>query len=163
MAFPVCFLLFMVPFPFVQELGFSLQGVSVESSAWLLRQFGMSVMVVGRELHVNDLVFTIGLPCSGINTLVALLALAAVYTHLLTGPLAKRAVLFVLAFPIAVAANILRVASIVLIANFADVDVATGVYHDISSPLFFILAFGFLVLIGRVLKCKLSFEVPKAT
>jgi len=161
MAFPACFLVFMVPFPFVQDLGFSLQGVSVESSAWLLRLFGMSVEVVGRELRVNDLTFTVGLPCSGINTLIALLALAAVYTHLLTGPLAKRVLLFVLAFPVAIAANILRVTSIVLVANFADVDVATGVYHDISSPLFFILAFGFLVLIGRVLKCKLGFEVPR--
>ena len=161
MAFPACFLVFMVPFPFVQELGFSLQGVSVDSSSWLLRLFGMPVDVVGRELHLDDLVFTIGLPCSGINTLIALLALAAVYTHLLTGPWAKRGLLFVLAFPIAIAANILRITSIVLIANYADVDVATGIYHDISSPLFFILAFGFLVLIGRVLKCKLSFEVPR--
>ncbi len=160
MAFPIFFLLFMIPFPFVQDLGFTLQGVSVESSAWLLRLFGMSVDVVGRELHLGDLAFTVGLPCSGINTLIALLALTAVYTYLLAGSWRRRAFLFILAFPIAIAANILRVTSIVLVARFGNVDVATGVYHDVSSPLFFALAFLCIVLLARLMKCKLGFGVP---
>ena len=82
-VFPLCFLIFMIPLPFIQEIGFYLQTISVHSSAWLLTVVGFSVTTVGPEIHLRDAIFTIGLPCSGINTLIALLALAAVYVYLL--------------------------------------------------------------------------------
>ena len=156
MLFPLCFLVFMIPLPFIQELGFSLQKVSVHSSAWLLDAMGLTVSTVGPEIHLGDASFTVGLACSGINSLISLLALAAVYAYILIGPVYKRAILFVLAFPIAILANILRVVSIILVAHYRGVDAATGLYHDISSPLFFIVGFLCLILLGWILRCKLS-------
>ena len=158
-VFPLCFLIFMIPLPFIQEIGFHLQTISVHSSAWLLTVVGFSVTTVGPEIHLGDAVFTIGLPCSGINTLIALLALAAVYVYLLTGPVYRRTILFTMAFPLAILANILRIASIVLVANYCGEATATGWYHDLSSPLFFLIAFLCLVLIGRLLGCRLRFHV----
>jgi len=153
--FPLSFLIFMIPLPFIQELGFSLQTISVHSSAWLVRVFGLPVTTVGPEIHLGDIVFTIGLPCSGINTLIALLALAAVYGYLLLGPVYKRAILFIIAFPLAIGANTLRIASLILIAKYHGVEAVSGFYHDISSPLFFVIAFLFLILLGRILGCRL--------
>jgi len=155
MVFPLCFLIFMIPLPFIQEMGFHLQSISTDSSAWLLEVVGLSVTTVGPEIHVGDIVFTVGLPCSGINTLIALLALAAVYAYLLMGPLYKRAILFVIAFPIAILANIFRIAAVILVANNHGTDVAMGFFHDLSSVLFFLLAFLCLVLLGRLLRCRL--------
>lgn len=159
--FPLCFLIFMIPPPFLQEIGFSLQYTSVHSSAWFLRMLGLSVATVGPEIHIGDTAFTIGLPCSGVNTLIALLALAAVYAYLLTGPVYKRAILFAIAFPLAILANILRIVSIILVANYHGVEVATGFFHDLSGPLFFAIAFLFLVLLGRLLGCRLRVRVPR--
>jgi exosortase len=158
-VFPLCFLIFMIPLPFIQEIGFYLQTISVHSSAWLLTAVGLPVTTIGPEIHLGDVTFTIGLPCSGINTLIALLALAAVYVYLLTGPFYKRAILFVSAFPLAILANVLRIASIILVANSCGEETAMGWFHDLSSPLFFIIAFLCLVLIGRLLRCRLRFHV----
>lgn len=153
-AFPIVFLIFMIPLPPIQELGYSLQEVSVRSSAWVLDVLGMSVSTVGPEIHLGDAVFTIGLACSGINSLIALLALGAVYSFVLDGPLYKRVIVLVAAFPIAMLSNVLRIVSIILVANYWGVDAASGLFHDVSSPLFFVLAFLALILFGRVLGCK---------
>lgn len=156
LAFPLGFLVFMIPPPFMEKIGYSLQSDSIHSSSWFLKAVGLHVTTAGPEIHLGNTAFTIGLPCSGINMLIALLALAAVLAYILTGPVYKRAILFVVAFPIAILANIVRIVSIILIAHYYNVKFATGFYHDISSLLFFLVAFLFLVLLSRLLGCKLA-------
>jgi exosortase len=156
LAFPLGFLLFMIPPPFLERMDYSLQSNSIHASAWFLKAVGLPVTTAGPEIHLGDDTFTIGLPCSGINMLIALLALAAVFAYILTGPVYRRAILFVVAFPIAILANIIRIISIILIAHYYNVKFATGFYHDISSLLFFLVAFLFLVLLSWLLGCKLA-------
>jgi exosortase len=158
MAFPLVFLLFMIPLPFVQNLAYDLQEISVVSSSWLLETLRLPITSSGPEIYLKTTTFTIGLPCSGINTLVALLALSAVYAYILTGSVIRRTSIFILSFPIAIMANILRISSIIIVAYFASVDTAVGWYHDISSPLFFAIAFLILVLISRLFKCRLNYK-----
>ncbi len=157
LAFPLVFLLFMVPFPFVPDLAYRLQAISVFSSSRLLEFFRLPITSSGAEIYLQTTVFSVGIPCSGINSLVALLALVAVYAFILLGPLSRRFGLFVLAFPIAIVANILRIVSIIAIAYFFNVQTAVGWYHDISSPIFFILAFLAVVLAGRLMKCQINY------
>lgn len=155
MAFPVAFLLFMIPFPYFNEISFRLQNVSIHSCTWLLHALGLAITTSGSEITLDDTTFTIGLVCSGLNTLVALVALAAVFAYMLDGPAFKRVILFLLSFPLALLANALRIVSIILIAHFYDVGFATGFYHDISSLLFFLLAFLSLILISWIAGCRL--------
>jgi exosortase len=159
MAFPLVFLLFMLPAPFVQEIAYRLQEISVVSSSWLLETLRFPITSSGPEIYLKGTTFTIGLPCSGINTLVALMALSAVYAHILTGSYVKRVSLFILSFPIAILANILRITTIIIVAYFASVETAVGWYHDISSPLFFALSFLLLILIARILKCRINYDI----
>jgi exosortase len=158
LMFPLGFLIFMVPFWFIQDLAFRLQYLSVSWAAWIAKMFGLPIITTGSEIHMGDVTFTVGIVCSGINTLVALLALSAVYCYVLKGSLPKRFGLFVLAFPIAILANIFRIASIIIVAYFFDVKTATGWYHDISSPLFFAISFLILVLIGWLMKLGIGYE-----
>jgi exosortase len=159
LVFPLVFLLFMVPFRFIQDLAYTLQYLSVHWAAFVVGHVGLPIQTVGAEIHLGNLKFTVGIVCSGINTLVALMALAAVYAFILKGSVYKRSLLFVLAFPLAIGANVLRIASIILVAYFFNVETATGWYHDLSSPLFFFLAFLLLVLIGRILRFKVNYDV----
>jgi exosortase len=159
LVFPLVFLVFMIPAPFIQDVAYRLQEISVVSSSWLLETLGLPITSNGPEILLKTTTFTIGLPCSGINTLVALLALSAVYAYILTGSTIKRAVIFILAFPIAILANILRISTIIMVAYFASVETAVGWYHDISSPLFFAISFLILVLIGRLFKCRLNYNI----
>jgi exosortase len=159
MVFPLVFLLFMIPAPFVQNIAYRLQEISVVSSSWLLETLRLPITSSGPEIYLKTTTFTIGLPCSGINTLVALLALSAVYAYILTGSVIKRTSIFILSFPIAIMANILRITTIIIVAYFVNVETAVGWYHDISSPLFFAISFLVLILISRLFKCKLNYSI----
>ena len=159
LAFPLVFLLFLVPFRFIEDLAYSLQGISVHWAAWIAKIIGLPIITSGAEIHMGSTTFTVGIVCSGINTLVALMALSAVYAYILKGAPARRWGLFIIAFPIAIGANILRIASIIVVAYFVDVNTATGWYHDISSPLFFFLAFGVIILAGHWLRLKINYDI----
>jgi len=157
--FPIVFLGFMIPLPFIQDMGYRLQTISIDSSSWVLDVLGLPITTSGPEIQLKDTAFTIGLPCSGANTLIALLALMAVYVYVLKGSLYKRTALYVLAVPIAIFANTLRIVSIIMVAYYHDVGAATGWYHDVASPLFFFIAFLFLVLCGWIMKCSLNYAM----
>jgi exosortase len=159
LIFPLVFLLFMVPFWFIQDLANNLQYISVHWAAYIVDMLGLPISTVGNEIHLGNITFTVGIVCSGINTLVALMALSAVYAYILKGSILKRLVLFVLAFPIAIAANILRISTIIMFAYVIDLKAATGWYHDISSPVFFFLAFLVLILISRLMKLKINYDI----
>jgi exosortase len=160
LVFPLVFLLFMVPFRFIQDLAYDLQYLSVHWAAFLADVAGLPIVTSGTEIHLGgSITFTVGIVCSGINTLVALMALAAVYAFILKGAVYQRTGLFILAFPLAIGANVLRITSIILVAYYYNVEAATGWYHDLSSPLFFFIAFLVLVLIGRLLRFKINYDV----
>lgn len=160
-AFPLCFLIFMVPLPFMQDIGYELQSISINASSGILGITPLPITCVGPEIHLGDEKFIIGLACAGTNTLVALLALSAVYVYILKGPVYKRTIVFLIAFPLAVIANILRIISIILVAHYISIETANGWYHDyLANPLFYFIAFLCLMLVGRIMGCHL---VPEST
>lgn len=160
-AFSLGFLIFMIPLPFLDHVGYRLQSFSVDHSASLLETMGLPITTSGTEILLRDTAFNIGLPCSGMNSLIALLALAAVFAYLLTGPVYKRAIVFIAALPIAILANTLRIASIILVANYHGTEFATGFFHSLSSLLFFFIAFLFLVLCSKILGCRLIVPIQQ--
>ena len=152
--FPWFFLIFMIPLPALLDLGYWLQEISVKSSSGLLSLLGLPVVRVGQEIHLDSLAFSVGVGCSGLNTFVALLALATFYAYLLAGPLPRRIVLLALVLPIAIAANTIRIVSIVLIGWHMSMDTAMT-FHDYSDPFFFAVALFALLLLSRAMKCRL--------
>jgi exosortase len=159
MTFPLCLLVFMIPPPFLNEFGYHLQSFSAHHSASLVGAIGIPVTTLGAEIGLEDSTFVVGLPCSGLNTFISLLALAAIFVYLLTGPFYKKAILLALAFPIAILANVLRIASLLLIADHFGAKAATGFFHGFSSLLFFLIAFLCLVVLARLLKCSIILPV----
>jgi exosortase len=131
----------------------------VFASTRLLAIFSLPIVSTGGEIYLKDLVFSVGLPCSGIDSLIALLALATVYSYLLSGILYRRIGLALLAIPIAIGANIFRIMSIILLAYFYDFETALGWFHDLASPLFFLLAFLVIILVGWILKLRINYGI----
>ncbi len=157
LVFPLAFLLFLIPFPFVSGLAYYLQAFSVFASTGLLGVFGLPINSTGGEIFLGNLVFSVGLPCSGIDSLIALLALATVFSYLLQGPFYRRVALVILAIPIALGTNILRIMSIIVLAYFYDFETAIGWYHDIASPIFFLLAFLLIALAAWIMKLHFNY------
>jgi len=162
MAFAIGFLIFMIPMPFVGDVAFDLQRLSIHSSGWLLRVSGMPITVTGNLIILEDSTFSVGLPCSGLNTLIALMAFTALYAYLLAGSSSKRVLLFLCSVPVALLANILRIASIVVVAHFYDKDFAAGFYHDVSSLLFFLMALLCIALIGKILGIRFALRISRS-
>ncbi len=158
LLFPVSFLIFAIPLPLLilKKLTFVLQSFSARYSASIIELLGIPVERIGAEIHLQNAAFTIGLPCSGMNTLLSLLAMAAILIYVLRCPTYKKAVLFCAAVPIAIGANIFRVVAILLVANSYGAETAMKFFHNFSSPFLFITAFIFLILISITIGCKVK-------
>jgi len=156
MAFPLCFLILMIPFPFIDNVGTSLQSLSVHQSASLLETMRVPITTEGNEIHTDDASFAIGPACDGVNMLIPLLALAAIFVYVLKGPHYKRTLILIAAIPAAILANTLRIVSIIVVADHHGTELATGFFHDFSSLLFYVVAFLALILISGLLGCRLK-------
>ena len=153
-VFPTLFLIFMIPMPFISSISYHLQTITTHSSAAIARLFGIPAVITGNQIELPDASFVVGIPCSGISSLISLLALAAIMAFVVSGSSWKRGVLFLSAFPIAILANTIRVASVLLIGNKWGSEAAMGFFHGFSSILLFLLAIALLILLARLLRCK---------
>ncbi|MDY7042039.1 MAG: exosortase/archaeosortase family protein, partial [Chloroflexota bacterium] len=133
--FPLAYLGFAVPLPFVDAIATHMQDLTAQAATTLVRAMGVPAASEGGRITLESCSLVVGAPCSGMRSLVALLAVAAVLAYLLRGPWPKRVILFVLAAPLAVAANIIRVVSLLLVANGWGEDAALSYWHTFASPL----------------------------
>lgn len=150
LAFPLAYMIFLVPMPggVLDLVGFPLQLWASGTTAAILRSTGMEVTRSGVNLAVPGYNFQVAQACSGLSSLVALVGVTAVYAYLTKLPTAYKWVLFLLALPIALAANVVRITTIALVGYEWGPDVATNIYHDWSSPILFLAAICLLFVIN---------------
>jgi len=150
---PYLFLYFAVPWPdlLVGYLSFPMQYAAASYAGMWGSLLGLPVVQRGVSLHVGRVVFEVAAPCSGMRSLVALMALAALMAHLAEGPRGRRLVLFLLGAPVALVANAARILLILVIGANWGQRAAEGFFHGFSGMVLFLLAVGLLVLAGRML------------
>jgi exosortase len=153
-AFPVAYLAFAAPLPVVDLLSAPLQRVTVLASTALARLVGIPAANEGSRVILSTCDLNVGAPCSGLYSLVALLALAAVMAYVLEGRWWARVALVVLALPVALLANVTRVFALLVVAERWGADVALGLWHDWSGLVLFGLAVLLLLLSGSWLGCR---------
>lgn len=154
MAFPVAFLLCMVPLPYVlyYQATFPLQ---VESSRWaaaLLGWAGMPVVREGNILNLEGYSLEVVTACSGLRSIMALGTIALFLTDFMTGSRVSKLILVVTAVPIAVLANVLRLATTAAIASLAGPEAAESFLHELSGVVVFIAGLVALIVIGKGLE-----------
>ena len=154
-AFPLLFLLAAIPLPIVEQIGPPLQSFATTASVGVARLAGIDASSIGSQITLPGLAgaFIVGIPCGGLNSLVALLTMTAVAMYVFKGPAVSHMVLFLIAIPIALAANVTRLVLLFLIAVKWGADAGMRYFHDWSSIVLFIVALGILLLAARLLKC----------
>ena len=156
LAFPLGFLLFMVPIPpsVLNPVIVGLQfGVSA-FAVWLLRGFGIEVFRQGNvlELAGGGSLF-VAEACSGITSIVTLLPLGCMLAWFSETRPARRLWIVAAVIPIAMFGNLLRVVATVVAADAWGVERATtGSLHDSAGVLTFVLACLLLVGFGSVIR-----------
>ncbi|MBD3161503.1 MAG: exosortase [Candidatus Eisenbacteria bacterium] len=154
-AFPVLFLLFMVPaLPwFMDVVGFRLKLLAAQGAVGIAQGIGVAVEREGVNLLFPEGTLAVENACSGLRSMIALLALGALFAYFSRGVLWRRILLFAIALPIAVAANVLRIATLCVYAGVAGVSQAAGLFHDVGGYALFLLAFLMLAAGKKVLRC----------
>lgn len=153
MAFPVLFLLLMIPLPSIlfNQLAFPLQLVASQVGETAITAAGVPVLREGNVLHLPARTLEVAEACSGIRSLVSLLMLAIVLGYFSEPRPPARVALAVSAIPIAILANAARVAGTGLAAEWVSPAAAEGFFHTFSGWLVFVVAFAGLLIVQQVL------------
>lgn len=152
-AFPLTFLLFMIPLPFINRLSPALESLTASVATDVVRLLGIAASNVGSQIQLENSSFVVGAACSGLNSVVALATLVVIFVYVLEGTLRAKIILLVLAVPIAMVANIFRVSSLLVIAHFFGAEAGMRYFHDYSSLVLFLLAFLLLIMVSRLVGC----------
>jgi exosortase len=145
--FPVAFLLFMIPLPAVvfYAITFPLQQLAAEQAAWVLDVLGVPVLLDGNVIHLSQISLGVTEACSGIRSLISLLAAAVAGAYLLIPSGWAMAVFVASAVPITILANAGRVVSTGLIGQWFGVEYAAGFFHEAAGLVVYSFAFACLV------------------
>ena len=152
--FPALFLLFCLPFhTYLDLVTIHLRLLAVSVASGVLSGCGVDVVREGTMLVSPTGAFAIDIaePCSGLRSLFAMMALTAGYSYFTQPTWFRRGLLFALAIPIALAGNVTRILSIVLVAVTCSSDFATGFYHDYSGYVVFLVAVFLMVVTGGLI------------
>jgi len=134
LLFPLAYLAFMVPLPFIERSTLPLALFTGVCSSGLIQFLGIDLQVVGNAITLPNANLVIGAQCSGINSLIALTALTALAAYILDGPLWAKILLTLAAIPLALISNILRVSSLIYVAKEYGAESAFTFYHDYLTP-----------------------------
>lgn len=157
LAFPIGYLAFGLGLyrGLLGSVGFAMQGVTATGAALFGRALGLPVVQDGLVLRVGGYSFIVAEACSGMSSLVSLLALAAVWTHFVQASLAARLTVLLSVLPLVLLANITRVALVLQVAAWFGQDAALGYYEGASNLVLFGLALAGLVIVSRMVGCRL--------
>jgi exosortase len=153
---PVLLLVLSVPIPEVVlgSLSFPLQLQASKLGAAMLDWRHVPVQLAGNVLQLPGRSLFVTEACSGLRSLTALLALGLLMGGLWLGTVSGRVALLVVAIPVAMAINGLRIFVTGFLSYFVDPALGEGVMHYSEGWVLFIVALvilaGFTWLLARV-------------
>lgn len=143
----------MVPWPAIvlNTLTFPLQLLAARLSTASLQLIDLPVYREGNVIFLPHTTLEVVEACSGIRSLVSLLALAMVFAYMTQRAAWQRLLLVLAAIPIAIIANAFRIWGTGVLAHFYGSQVAEGFYHTFAGWLVFVVAFILLGITGFLL------------
>jgi len=152
-GFPFAYLFFMVPLPFIvyDSLALPLKFAVTKYSVAILKLVGIPVLREGNVITLVNTTLEVADACSGMRSIVSLLALAAALAYFTQKEWWRRGVLVLLAIPIAVLANGVRVVGTGILAVRFGSGVAEGFFHEFAGLVIFSVAMAMLMLAAYLL------------
>jgi exosortase A len=156
LAFPLGFLAFMFPLPMraISAISFPLKMMVANLGTKIMELSGMLIVREGAMIYLVNTSLSVGDPCSGIRSLIALMAMGALFAYLLRGSFAKKFLIFLLAAPVAIATNVLRVCGLIFAADKLGGEWAAPEhwFHTASGLAVFVISMAILFAIMRLLE-----------
>ncbi len=155
-SFPFFYLVFMIPLPYLlyDSIAFPLKLFVSKYSVDFLGVIGVPVLREGNVIHLVSTTLEVADACSGIRSIMSLLALSAALAYFSQTGWLKRTVLIALAIPIALFANSIRVIGTGILASKYGAKAAEGFFHEFAGLVIFGVAMALLIIstfvIGKI-------------
>jgi len=142
LAFPLCFLFFIVPFPtfITHSMEAFLQHASAETASLMIALSSIPVLRDGLAFKLPGIVIEVGQECSGIRSSLVLFITSLIGGYMFFHFARHRAILALVVLPLAVLRNGFRIFTIAFLCVHVDRDMIDSLIHRRGGPLFFILS-----------------------
>ena len=154
MWFPILYLAFMIPIPgyILDSATQPLKAIVSEAVTNVLGDFGYPVARVGVTIYVAQYQLLVEDACAGLNSLISLTAIGLFYVYVMRNSNWRYSVLLLaLVVPIAILANCVRIAALVLLTYYFGDAVAQGFLHKFAGMVTFTSALLLIFLIDALL------------
>ena len=141
-AFPMFFLLFILPMPTVMEnlLEVFFQHTSATAASWLFSLTGTTFFREGLAFQLPGMTIEVAQECSGINSSYVLFITSLIAGHLFLRSGRSRLLLATIVIPLAIARNAFRIVTISLLCVHVDPAMIHSWIHRKGGPVFFALS-----------------------
>jgi exosortase C (VPDSG-CTERM-specific) len=141
-AFPVSFLIFMVPLPdaAVNWLETALVLASADVAAWFFRITGLPFLRDGTVFALPGIVIRVAQECSGIHSSWVLFITSLVASHLFLESPWRRLILVAFVIPLGIVRNGFRILVIGLLCVHVGPHMIDSIIHRRGGPFFFVLS-----------------------
>ncbi len=142
-VFPLAFLLFAMPVNFLDSVGFFLRVWVIDATHVLARIAGIEVIRNGTQLFSPDgsYQYDVAAACSGVRSLMALMALTLLTSYLNLKSWWRRAAVFLLCFPLTYLGNVIRISAVIFAGEWLGQEAGVWV-HDWAGFLVFVVVLG---------------------
>ena len=153
-SFPLFFLIFMIPLPTIvyNQITFPLQLLASRFATFWLELVRVPVLRDGNILIFSNYSLEVVEACSGIRSLMTLIAVAVMYGYFLEPRRWVRFALVLLMVPIAIVSNAIRIMGAGVMAHAFGPGAAVGFLHEFSGWVIFVVALLLLFAMHWILR-----------
>jgi exosortase len=151
--FLISYLIFMIPLPTVlyNDLTFRLTLLASIISTKLVALMGFPAFREGSIIHLSNTSLQVIEACSGLRSLIALLALAVLFAYFTQTSTWKRLSLVLLTIPITIFSNSCRLTVTAILVEKIGPQATEGFFHIFTGIIMFVIALVLLMLCGTIL------------
>ena len=152
--FPIAFLIFMVPMPevVIANISFKMKIFAAHLATIVLNHMRMPALQKGSIILMRHAQVQVEDICSGLRSLISLMALGSIFAYWMKASLWKRIFLFLLTLPIAIITNVCRIVFLASVSEIWGPEYAQGFVHEAAGFTVFGLAFILLFAAGRLIE-----------
>lgn len=150
----LAYLILMIPLPYIvyDAVAFPLKLFVSWCSVHIIKLMGYAVLREGNIISFPNIVLEVADACSGLRSLVSLIALSVTFAVIFLKGNLSRWLLVFSSVPVAVATNIFRVVVTGILAFHYGRSAAEGFFHEFAGMVIFFIAMILLSLICGLLK-----------
>jgi exosortase A len=153
LTFPMAFMLLMIPLPAIifNQIAFPLQLLASRAGEAAISAAEIPVLREGNVLVLARTTLEVAEACSGIRSLISLLALGIVFGYFTDSRVRVRTLIALSTIPVAIVSNGARVAGTGILAHHWGPEAAQGFFHEFSGWVVFMVAFALMLALQQLI------------